>query len=194
MAIASVCVYCASSPRVRPELLTAAREFGAAAAARGWTVVYGGGRVGLMGAVADGALSQGGRVVGVIPGFMREREWGHDGLARLEVVPDMHTRKARMIQLADALVALPGGCGTLDELLEAITWRRLQIHHKPIVIANLAGFYSPLMQQLDHCVTERMLGAEETGLWHEARSVAEVVDALAAVRGDGLADDTWRLV
>jgi uncharacterized protein (TIGR00730 family) len=194
MAIGSVCVYCASSTQVRAPLLAAAREMGASAAARGWTVVYGGGRVGLMGELAAGALAAGGRVVGVIPQFMQEREWAHDGLSRLEVVPDMHTRKARMIQLADALVALPGGCGTLDELLEAITWRRLQIHKKPIVIANVEAFYAPLLQQLELCVAERMLGAHEIGLWHAADSIAAVIENLAQLRGAGLGDDGWRLV
>jgi hypothetical protein len=178
MAVSSVCVYCASSQQARPEFLAAARTLGGAFAARGWTTVYGGGRVGLMGALADGALAGRGQVRGVIPEFMRALEWAHDGVSFLETTPDMHTRKKRMVACADAIVALPGGCGTLEELLEAITWKRLGIHGKPIVIANLAGFYDALLAQLAMCIDERMMRAEHGAMWTAVRHVEDVIPAL----------------
>lgn len=183
MTIRAVCVYCASSQHARPEFLAAARALGADLAARGCETVYGGGRSGLMGALADGALAGGGRVRGVIPDFMKVREWAHDGVSFLETVPDMHTRKRRMVECADAIVALPGGCGTLEELLEAITWKRLGIHGKPIVIANLAGFYDALVQQLALCIAERMMHDRHGDMWSVVTHIEAVVPALLDAPG-----------
>jgi uncharacterized protein (TIGR00730 family) len=127
----------------------AAAEFAAELAAGGTGIVYGGGRVGLMGVIADAAVAAGGEVIGVIPGFLVEREVGHAGLSRLEVVATMHERKARMAELADAFVALPGGAGTLDELFEAWTWGQLGLHSKPVALFDTDGFYRPLFEQLE---------------------------------------------
>lgn len=178
MGVRSVCVYCASSQQARPSFVAAATALGREFADRGWETVYGGGRSGLMGALAEGALGAGGRVHGIIPEFMKVREWAHDGVSFLETVPDMHTRKRRMVECADAIVALPGGCGTLEELLEAITWKRLGIHGKPIVIANLEGFYDPLVQQLELCITERMMHARHGTMWTVVQNAGDVTSAL----------------
>ena len=173
-----MCVYCASSQQARPSFVAAATALGREFADRGWETVYGGGRSGLMGALAEGALGAGGRVHGIIPEFMKVREWAHQGVSFLETVPDRHTRKRRMVECADAIVALPGGSGTLEELLEAITWKRLGIHGKPIVIANLEGFYDPLVQQLELCITERMMHARHGAMWTVVRDAGDVTNAL----------------
>lgn len=136
-----------------------AAEVGRALAERGIEVVYGGGRVGTMGAVADGALTAGGSVVGVIPQHMIEWELAHDGLAQLHVVDTMHQRKALMADLSDAFVALPGGAGTLDELFEIWTWAQLELHTKPIGLLNVDGFYDHLIAMIDHMVAEGFLKA-----------------------------------
>ncbi len=180
MTVRAVCVYCASSQQARPEFLTAATALGRELAERGFETVYGGGRSGLMGALAEGALGAGGKVRGIIPEFMKALEWAHDGVSFLETVPDMHTRKRRMVECADAIVALPGGCGTLEELLEAITWKRLGIHGQPIVIANLAGFYDALVAQLQVCIAERMMHARHGTMWTVVSRVEEIVPALLA--------------
>jgi uncharacterized protein (TIGR00730 family) len=137
-----------------PAFQTAARELGAGCARRGFRVVYGGASVGLMGVVADAALEGNGEVIGVIPHEMEERELAHRGLARLEIVESMHARKARMVELSDAFIALPGGLGTLDELFEIATWRQLGYHAKQIVIVNTGGFFDSLLAHLDHAEKE----------------------------------------
>lgn len=152
--LTSICVFCASSDGTDPAHRAAASSFGALLAARGIALVYGGGRVGLMGALADGALRAGGRVIGVIPRAMIEAERGHTGLAALHVVTTMHERKAKMVELSDGFLALPGGFGTFDELFEVITWAQLGIHGKPIGVLDTGGFYAPLMTFLDHVVAE----------------------------------------
>ncbi|MCB9881801.1 MAG: TIGR00730 family Rossman fold protein [Planctomycetes bacterium] len=177
-----VCVYCASSPHCHSAYLEAAHAFGQLLAREGIGVVYGGGGVGLMGALADGALREGGEVIGVIPRFMMEREWGHAHVTELRVVNDMHVRKQTMIHESDALVALPGGCGTLEELLEAITWKRLGLHEKPIVIANLRGFYDPTIRQLEACIEERFMTEAHATLWCSVQAIDSILPAL---RDDG---------
>ena len=172
-----VCVYCASSRSCPPHHHESAAELGRLLAEAGKTLVYGGGGAGSMGAIANGALEAGGRVIGVIPEFMRELEWGHDGV-ELEVVPDMHTRKARMIELADGLVALPGGTGTFEELLEAITWKRLALTHVPIVIGNFGGYYDPLLALFERAGSERFVDPRHLGMWGVARTPAEVLQVL----------------
>jgi hypothetical protein len=148
----SLAVFCASSPGNHPRWVDSARAFGALLAQRRIGIVYGGGRVGLMGAVADGALAAGGEVIGVIPRAMVEAERAHAGVTKLHIVTTMHERKAMMADLADGFVALPGGYGTLDELFEIITWAQLALHTKPVGLLNQAGFYDGLLAFLDHVV------------------------------------------
>jgi uncharacterized protein (TIGR00730 family) len=149
-----VCVFCGASSGRSPAYAAAARAFGAAAAARGLGVVYGGGRVGLMGALADGALAAGGEVVGVIPRELVERELAHSGLSELHVVESLHERKALMAELADAFAALPGGFGTLDELLEQLTWSQLGLHRKPVGLLDVEGYWHPLVVLARHATAE----------------------------------------
>lgn len=142
--IASVCVYCASSTRVAPVYREAAAELGRLLGERNLRVINGAGNTGLMCAVSDGALAAGGTVTGVIPHFMVEQNWCHKGLTELVEVDNMHERKQRMADLSDAAIALPGGCGTLEELLEVITWKQLGLYLNPIVILNINGYFDPL--------------------------------------------------
>lgn len=152
-----VAVYCGSSTAVDPSHLELAAEVGRAFAERAITVVYGGGRIGLMGAVADAALTTGGQVIGVIPTRLQSSEVAHAGLSELIVVDSMHARKQLMVGLSDAVVALPGGYGTLDELFEALTWRQLGYHDKPVVVLDPHGYYDDLMRFLERAERERFL-------------------------------------
>lgn len=149
-----ICVFCGSSPGARPEYADAAREMGRALAAGGMGLVYGGGRVGLMGIVADAVMAAGGEVIGVIPDALLRREVGHGGVTDLRVVSSMHERKALMADLADGFVAMPGGYGTFEEFCEVITWSQLGIHPKPCGLLNVAGYYAPLLALFDHAVAE----------------------------------------
>ena len=153
----SVCVFCGSNPGQDPVYAAGARAMGAEIAKRGLTLVYGGGAVGLMGIVANAALDAGGEVHGVIPKALRDKEIGHIGLTRLEVVDTMHTRKARMAELSAGFIAMPGGIGTFEELFEIWTWGQLGIHAKPLALLNVAGFYDPLAVFLDRTVEEGFL-------------------------------------
>ena len=180
MSLARVCVYCASSRQSDPVYREVAARLGALLAADGVTIVYGGGAVGSMGALADAALAAGGRVVGVLPRFMHDLEWGHRGLTELRIVNDIHERKRLMIEEVDALVALPGGCGTLEELLEAITWKRLGLHVHPIVLVNTRGFFDPLVAQLDRCVDERFMDERHRDMWTVVADACDVVPAIRA--------------
>jgi len=155
--IRRVCVFCGASAGRGEAYAAAARGLGRALAERGIGVVYGGGRVGLMGLVADGALEAGGEVIGVITRLLMDKELGHTGVAELVVAETMHERKARMAELADAFIALPGGLGTLDELFEILAWAQLGIHSKPVGLLNTAGFYDSLMVFLDHVERELFL-------------------------------------
>jgi uncharacterized protein (TIGR00730 family) len=155
-----ICVYAGSSPGARPIYADAARDLGRLLAERGIGVVYGGGNVGLMGELADAAMEAGGEVTGVIPRALLEREVGHRGVTALRVVESMHERKALMADLSDGFVALPGGIGTLEELVEMHTWAQLGFHVKPIGVLDVAGFYRPLTAFLDHAVAERFLRPE----------------------------------
>ncbi len=174
----SVVVYCASSFVCEPLFHDVARRLGGLLAAAGCTVVYGGGRSGSMGALAEGALAAGGRVVGVIPKFMVDLEWGNDDLSELHVVEDMRTRKHEMLTRATAVVALPGGTGTLEELLEAITLKRLGLFLGPIVIVNTRGYYDPLLAQLAAAIEGRFMDARHDGMW---TIVAEPEAVLSAI-------------
>ncbi len=152
-----VAVFCGASMGARPEYGVAARDLGRAIARGGGTVVYGGGRAGLMGALADGALEAGGKVVGVITRLLVDKELGHTGIQELRVVETMHERKMAMADLADSFVALPGGLGTMDELFEILAWAQLGIHSKPVGLLNTEGFYDPLMALLDQMERESFL-------------------------------------
>jgi uncharacterized protein (TIGR00730 family) len=163
----SVCVYCGSNAGSKPAYTDRAIALGTRLAKEGLQLAYGGGNVGLMGIVADAVLEAGGEVIGVIPGQLVEWEVAHKGLTRLEVVANMHERKARMFDLADGFIALPGGFGTLDEMFEMLTWRQLGIGDKPCAFLDVEGFYVPLMAMMDRMVEERFLHPDQRrDLWH----------------------------
>ncbi len=174
--VPSICVYCGSRHGARPAYTAAARALGTAIGARGWQLVYGGGKVGLMGEVADSTLAAGGRVVGIIPESLQRLEVGHLGLTELHVVPTMHLRKQMMAERADAFIALPGGIGTLEELYEVWTWRQLAYHDKPIGLLNTEGYYDDLLRFMRTTVSEGFLSASQ----HDSLVVGQDADALLA--------------
>jgi uncharacterized protein (TIGR00730 family) len=184
-AIGSVCVYCGSAQGVDESFRQLARDAGKTLAAKGMTVVYGGGRVGLMGEVADAALAHGGKVVGIIPQHIQKFEVDHAGLTELHIVDSMHTRKRMMMERSDAFMILPGGIGTLDEMFEIMTWRQLELHDKPIVIVNADGFWDPLAHLMQSLTDKgfmrkpNMPGAARK-LYHEVASVSEAMTILGA--------------
>ena len=161
-----LCVYCGSSMGARPAYRDAALSLGRLLAGRGIGLVYGGGHVGLMGAVADGALAAGGQVTGVIPRALMDRELGHTGIQDLRVVADMHERKTLMADLADAFIAMPGGWGTIEELTEMLTWLQLGIHAKPIGLLNVDGYYDPFLQFAERMVEQQFVRPEQRSLLH----------------------------
>ena len=175
----AVCVYCASSRSAHPEYRAAARRLGEVLAQQGIGIVYGGGAVGSMGALADGALGMGGRVIGILPRFMADLEWGHRGLTDLQLVEDLRTRKHVMLTLSQAAIALPGGSGTLEELLEAITLKRLGLYLNPIVLVNTRGFFSPLLELLGRAVDEHFMDRRHLLMWQVVATPEEVPQALA---------------
>jgi uncharacterized protein (TIGR00730 family) len=175
----AVCVYCASSRTSHPDYRTAARHLGETLAAANIDIVYGGGAVGSMGALADGALSKGGRVIGILPRFMAELEWGHRGLTELELVEDLRVRKHLMLARSDAAIALPGGSGTLEELLEVITLKRLGLYVNPIVLVNTRDFFAPLLALLERAVEERFMDSRHLTMWQVVARPEEVLEALA---------------
>ena len=181
--IRSVCVFCGSAPGARPSYSAAARELGTAFAHRGITLVYGGGRLGLMGIVADATLQAGGRVIGVIPRMLIERELAHPNLTRQHVVNTMHERKTLMAELSDGFVGLPGGMGTFDELVEIVTWAQLGLHAKPVVLANIESYFEKMYAMLDYAVAEKFVTAESRARWRNAESVTGVMQILA---GEGI--------
>ncbi len=174
----AVCVYCASSERSPKVYLDAATRLGRHLAQEGISVIYGGGSLGSMGRVADAALEAGGSVTGIIPAFMDELEWSHRSLTRLHVVDDMHERKRKMLELSDAVVALPGGCGTLEELFEAITWKRLGLYFGPIVLVNVNGFFDPCLELLTRCVTDGFMDERHAAMWSYVNEPEHVAKAL----------------
>ena len=174
----SVCVFCGSAPGVRASYSDAARELGVSLAQQGLTLVYGGGRLGLMGIVADAALQAGGRVVGVIPRMLIERELAHPNLTRQHVVTTMHERKTLMAEMSDAFVGLPGGMGTFDELVEIVTWAQLGLHAKPVILANIEDYYSTLYAMLDKAVVEGFVTPDSRARWRNAESVSAVMRIL----------------
>jgi uncharacterized protein (TIGR00730 family) len=176
----SICVYCGSRHGAQAVYTEAARALGTAIGQRGWQLVYGGGRVGLMGEVADATLAAGGRVVGVIPESLQKLEVGHTGLSELHVVPTMHVRKQLMAERADAFIALPGGIGTLEELYEVWTWRQLRYHDNPIGLLDTAGYWQPLLRFMDHTVVEGFLGAAMRDLVLVGDEPVALLDRVAA--------------
>ena len=156
----AICIFCGSSPGDNPAYLDAARSIGTLIAQRGLTLVYGGGHVGLMGVAADAALAAGGEVIGVIPKDILEKEVGHGGVTELFTVSSMHERKMKMASLSDSFIALPGGIGTLEEIIEVFTWSQLGFHSKACAVLNVEGFYDPLFELLDHMVAHRFLRRE----------------------------------
>jgi uncharacterized protein (TIGR00730 family) len=176
----AVCVYCASSRSAHPDYRSAAHRLGEVLAREGVGIIYGGGAVGSMGALADGALSAGGRVIGILPRFMAELEWGHKGLTDLQLVEDLRTRKHMMLTLSQAAIALPGGSGTLEELLEAITFKRLGLYLNPIVLVNTRDFFTPLLEVLARAVDERFMDRRHLQMWQVVATPEEVPAALAS--------------
>jgi uncharacterized protein (TIGR00730 family) len=170
-----VAVYCGSASGTNPAFLAEAQALGRALAAAGLGMVYGGASAGLMGAVADAALAEGGEVIGVLPEILSGSEIAHSGLTRLEVVKTMHARKARMVHLADAFLILPGGYGTLDELMEIVTWKQLRLHAKPCILINTAGYWNGLLEFLETTVAAGFLKAENRGLLEVAADAEEAV-------------------
>ncbi|MEP0807299.1 MAG: TIGR00730 family Rossman fold protein [Chloroflexota bacterium] len=175
----SICVFCGSSDAVHPDYLSAARTMGRLLAERGIQLIYGGGKTGLMGAVADGVLEAGGSVIGVIIPSMNTKSLAHDGLTRMDVTPDMHARKARMHELADAYIALPGGFGTFDELFETVTWAQTGAHEKPVGLLNVRNYYAPLLAAIDHAVQEGFIFQEHRDALFCDSDPNKLLDAMA---------------
>ncbi len=172
----SLCVFCGSQAGFDPVYVTAATTLGLALAAHGTDLVFGGGRVGLMGALADAVLTGGGKIIGVIPGFLKDKELAHPGATEMLVVPDMHSRKKLMFERSDAFCILPGGMGTLDEMFEIVTWRQLRLHDKPIILVNVANYWADMITLLD--------GMVRTGFAYSGRhALITVVDQVEAVIG-----------
>jgi uncharacterized protein (TIGR00730 family) len=179
MSLRSLCVFCGASPGANPVYREAAINLGRTLAQQGIQLIYGGGAVGLMGIVADAALEAGGEVIGIIPQSLKSAEIGHNGLTRLEVVDGMHARKARMAELSDGFIALPGGLGTLEELFEVWTWGQLGYHSKPLGLLEVNGFYAKLNDFLDHLVEERFVRAPHRAMVQINESPTELIAAMA---------------
>jgi uncharacterized protein (TIGR00730 family) len=187
----SLCVYCGSRHGARAEYTLAARELGREIGMRGWQLVYGGGNVGLMGEVANATLEAGGRVVGVIPRMLKEREVGHPALHEMHVVETMHQRKQMMAERAHAFVALPGGIGTFEELFEVWTWRQLGYHDQPIGLLNVAGYYDTLVGFMARTVTEGFLSPQQLDAVSVATEVAPLLDRLYTLAGAAAGPDDF---
>ena len=185
----AVCVYCGSATGARPVYADAAKAFGRALVDAGLSLVYGGGRVGLMGLIADEVLNAGGRAIGVIPELLLAKEVGHTDLTELIVVPDMHERKKKMADLADAFVAMPGGVGTFEEFFEVYTWAQLGYHQKPVGLLDVNGYYDPMMAMLRHTVEEGFMRASLLDMIQVAEDPAEMLAKLE--RYTPPAHDKW---
>lgn len=179
--IASVCVYSASSTKIDPVYFDTAYELGTLLGQQHIRLINGAGNMGLMSAVSDAALAAGGEVTGVIPRFMVEQGWHHTGLTRLVEVESMHERKKMMADLSDAVIALPGGCGTLEELLEIITWKQLGLYLNPVVILNVKGYFDPLLAMLQRAVEENFMRTQHGSIWHVAKTVREAMELVHTV-------------
>ena len=175
----TICVYCASSTKIKTQYFDATAHFGKILAEAGLTVVFGGGSSGLMGKLADSMLAANAKITGIIPQFMCDEDWHHKSLTDLIVVETMHERKALMAKMADAIVALPGGCGTMEELLEAITWKQLGIISIPIVIVNMDGYYDSMIEMLHRAVEENFMRDVHKNMWKVVNNPELVLDAIS---------------
>ena len=180
----NLCVYCGSAAGANPNHLRAARQLGEAMARAGIGLVYGGGNLGLMGEVANAVLDNGGTVTGIIPSFLQQKERVNEATQNLIIVPDMHTRKRMMFEHADAFVALPGGVGTLEELVEQLTWVQLGRHTKPVVIADIDGFWQPLLALLDHMRAERFIRPANDFAYHVVTDIDDVLPTIVRARAE----------
>jgi uncharacterized protein (TIGR00730 family) len=187
----TVCIFAASSSRINSEYGSTAERLGSLLAKSGIDVVFGGGGIGLMGKLADAVLRNGGRITGVIPGFMNEEGWGHHGVSEMIVTPGMSERKKRMFELSDAVIALPGGVGTLEELTEAITLKQLSLFDGPIIILNTLGFYNSLIDFLDNMVENHFLRSEHKGIWEIVNTPEE---AISALKNKKRGNEEWRKI
>lgn len=177
-----ICIYCASSDKISPGYFEATEKLATLLVRQNIEVVYGGGSSGLMGKLADVMIAQGGKIKGIMPRFMNEVEWAHKKLADIEFTETMHERKAKFLENIDGLVALPGGTGTLEELLEAMTLKKLGLYTKPIVILNTLNYYEPLKMMLQQCVTENFMLARHSDMWTFVNDPAEVIPALLSAK------------
>lgn len=176
--IKNVCVYSASSTKIAPVYFAMAEELGRLLASKGINLINGAGSIGLMGTTSNAALAAGGTVTGVIPRFMVEQNWHHNGLTQLIETETMHERKQLMAEMSDGVIALPGGCGTMEELLEIITWKQLGLYLKPIIILNVQGFYDPLLEMLQRAIDGNFMRPEHRAIWLVATSAQEAIDLL----------------
>jgi len=188
-----ICVYCGSRPGSNPAFMRSAQQLGTAIGRRGWQLVYGGGRVGLMGALADAALATGAEVDGVIPQSLMRREVGHDRLTRLQVVDTMHERKRLMAEHTHAFVALPGGIGTFEELFEVWSWRHLGYHQRPLGLLNVAGYYEPMLAMMRQAEREGFVTDEQLAMVTLRESPDALLDAVAALAEPRAAEDLRRI-
>jgi uncharacterized protein (TIGR00730 family) len=187
----TICIFAASSSRIDSEYGLVARKLGTLLAKEEMSVVFGGGGIGLMGKLADAVLENGGKITGVIPSFMKDEGWGHDKLTEMIVTSDMSERKKKMFSMADAVVALPGGIGTLEELTEAITLKQLSLFDGPIIILNTRGYFNSLLGFIDHMIANNFMRFEHKGIWEVATTPEEVIDALNK-KGNG--NEEWRKI
>ena len=187
----SICVFCGSADAVHSDYLSAARTMGITLAERGLRLIYGGGKTGLMGAVANGVLEAGGEVTGVIIPSMNTDSLAHDGLTLMEVSPGMHTRKARMYELADGFIALPGGFGTMDELFETLTWGQIGNHQKPVGLLNVNNYYVPLLAVMDHAVQEGFVFKEHRDAVFVDSDQGQLLNAMSKYEHSDAAVKRW---
>lgn len=176
--INKVCVYSASSTQIDEAYFSAARTLGTLLAEKGISLINGAGKMGLMAAVTDAVMQHGGEAIGVIPRFMVEQGWHHSGMSQLLIVNDMHERKQTMAKLSDAVIALPGGCGTLEELLEVITWKQLGLYLNPIILLNTKGYFTPLLEMMQRAVDEHFMRIQHAAIWRVAQTPEEAVEML----------------
>ncbi|NLI36745.1 MAG: TIGR00730 family Rossman fold protein [Bacteroidales bacterium] len=176
--IKTVCVYCASSTKIAPEYFEVATRLGELIGKKKLTLMNGGGKFGLMAATADAVVKNGGEAIGIIPQFMVDHGWDYDRMSKMVVVESMHQRKQMMADRSDAVIALPGGCGTWDELLEIITWKQLGLYANPIVIVNVDGYYDSLLAMFDKALEENFMGVRHADLWNVAQTAEEAMDLI----------------
>jgi len=192
--LSTVCIYCGGYTLAPQKFKAAAQAVGSQLAQRGFQIVFGGSKIGLMGAVADAALAAGGKVIGIMPEFLRSIEFQHLGVSESHVVPDLHTRKRMMIERSDAFLVLPGGLGTLDETFEIITWKKLKLHNKPIILFNQDGYWNELVALIDKTIDEGFSKPEEGEPWFQvAHSIDEIFALLAEPTGPQSSTLTGRM-